>query len=199
MKKFFKILIVILIVLCIIFIIRNLIKSKKITAEQGNIQNEQKNDKEISYEKAEKNEYKENNIVTDKKSEQEKENEVIQNNTINTDNANSIKEDENKNELKKEPTNKKNENNDIISIKDTLAPSGFMGSSLYKVVLYTNGEVYVQKYNGEGYEDSDIIQKDLIAQNASSIYFKGTKEDFEAIVIKGSAINKDYSWIEFEK
>ena len=87
-------------------------------------------------------------------------------------------------------------------IKETLAPSGFMGSSLLRVVLYENGEVYLVRYDGEGYEDKNIENKELLATNASEIKSKGSGEDFEAIVINGSSKlkvkNKNYSWIEFE-
>ena len=84
-----------------------------------------------------------------------------------------------------------------------IAPSGFMGSSLLRVALYDNGEVYLIRYNGEGYEDKNIENKELLASNASEIKSKGSREDFEAIVIKGSSklkvSNNNYSWIEFEK
>lgn len=95
-------------------------------------------------------------------------------------------------------TTKHNDN----KIKETLAPSGFMGSSLLRVVLYDNGEVYLIRYNGEGYEEKNIENKELLAINAFGIKTKGSGEDFEAIVIKGSSNfkikNKNYSWIEFE-
>jgi len=109
-------------------------------------------------------------------------------------------------EIKKEDD--KNTSNNIFAedlkdtIKETLSPNGFMGSSLLKVALYSNGEVYLLNYDGEGYEEKNILGKVLLATDASSIYSKGKGEEFEAIVIKGSTNfkvkNRNYSWIEFE-
>lgn len=90
-----------------------------------------------------------------------------------------------------------------VNIENSITPSGFMGSSLLKVVLYSNGEAYLLHYDGEGYDDKNIISKELIATNVTSISSKGSGEDFEAIVIKGNSDmvikNKDYTWINFEK
>ena len=83
----------------------------------------------------------------------------------------------------------------------TLSPSGFMGSSLKKVVLYSNGEVYIINYNGEGYEEKNIVSRELLAKNADNLIYKG-QEEFEAIIIKGKnvqKVNTNYSWIEFEE
>lgn len=115
-------------------------------------------------------------------------------NEISEEKSNTVEEKNNTTQ-----TNKVQEN----KIKEMIAPSGFMGSSLLRVALYDNGEVYLIRYNGEGYEDKNIENKELLASNASEIKSKGSREDFEAIVIKGSSklkvSNNNYSWIEFEK
>ena len=123
------------------------------------------------------------------------------NEEVKTEQTNSIKEENTA------PNNvpEKNASKDTSSpeIKEKLAPSGFMGSSLLRVAIYSNNEVYLLKYDGEGYDDNNIVDKELIATNASSIYSKGKGEDFEAIVVKGKSnmqINSNnYAWIEFEK
>ena len=99
--------------------------------------------------------------------------------------------------------NKANENSKPTNatVKITLSPSGFMGSSLKKVALYSNGEVYMINYNGEGYEEKNIVSRELLAKNVDNIIYKG-QEEFEAIIIKGKKvqkINTNYSWIEFEE
>lgn len=87
------------------------------------------------------------------------------------------------------------------TIVETMTPSGFMGSSLKKVILYSNGEVYLINYNGEGYDEKNIASKELIAKNATALKYKGT-EEFEAIVVKGKnleVLNDNCAWIEFDK
>ena len=117
-----------------------------------------------------------------------------------TETKNNETQEYNQNTDEKNKTERSNNNS---SIKTQLSPSGFMGSSLLRVIIYSNGDVFVLKYDGEGYEDSNIVQKELIATNAESIYTNGTGEDFESIVVKGNSnmeikIN-NYSWIEFKK
>lgn len=140
------------------------------------------------------------------------------NNTNSSNNETNTSNNETNEEVKTEQTNsikeentapnnvpEKNASKDASSpeIKEKLAPSGFMGSSLLRVAIYSNNEVYLLKYDGEGYEDKNIVDKELIATNASSIYSKGKGEDFEAIVVKGKSNmqikSKNYAWIEFEK
>ena len=160
------------------------------------------------------------------KIENNEENQIEAKDFVQEDNNTSVQNEDKKNTLKNEntdiskdeDTNVKQENNSTssnkvvnntkevddkkISVKEQLTPSGFMGSSLMKVTLYSNGEVYLINYNGEGYEEKNIVDKELLATNASSIYSKGTREDFEAIVIRGNSNmqvkNRNYSWIEFE-
>lgn len=92
----------------------------------------------------------------------------------------------------------KNENDQI---QNALSPKGFIGSSLKRVTLYSNGDVYLLNYDGSGYSESNITSKELIAEGASRIEYKNKEYDFESIVIKGKdvkKINTNYSWIEFE-
>lgn len=98
------------------------------------------------------------------------------------------------------------DNEESEEIKETvqkaLSPRGFMGSSLKRVTLYSNGDVYIVNYDGSGYQKSNITSKELIAKGVSNIEYKGEEDDFEAIVIKGKdvkEINTNYTWIEFEK
>lgn len=95
-----------------------------------------------------------------------------------------------------------NTKNDVTSteISKQLSPSGFMGSSLYKVNLYSNGDVYVITYDGEGYEDKNIIDKKLIAKNVKSIEQDESEENYGGIIVKGGeAINENLGWISFSK
>jgi len=90
-------------------------------------------------------------------------------------------------------------NNDK-KVKDSLMPSGFSGSSLIKVVLYSDKTVYVVNYDGAGYEENNIASKTLIAKNAEKIEYNGQGENFKSIIIQGDnveIINKSYNWIEF--
>lgn len=93
-------------------------------------------------------------------------------------------------------------NNNIskeTTITKTLAPSGFAGSSLLKVVLYSDGNVYLIHYDGQEYEESNITKKELIAKNATSIREEIENEEFSAIVVKSKDIVcRDYNWITFE-
>ena len=136
--------------------------------------------------------------------------EVNDNVTISTDET--IKNGANKNEStsKTESEDKGKNNtvggsstkNDVASSKVSkqLSPSGFMGSSLYKVNLYSNGDVYVITYDGEGYEDKNIIDKKLIAKNVKSIEQDESEENYGGIIVKGGeAINENLGWISFSK
>lgn len=93
-------------------------------------------------------------------------------------------------------------NNNIskkTTITKTVAPSGFAGSSLLKVVLYSDGNVYLIHYDGQGYEEANVTKKELIAKNATSIREEIENEEFSAIVVKSKDIVcRDYNWIIFE-
>lgn len=196
MKKFIKIVIIILIIIgCGLFIetrftTKNNNQNEKIDSSDNQTESENILETAIISNDVSKTKQEENIIVDENSNSQNNVDSEIatQNNTINTEKEKGMETD-------------KNDKN--RAIKEKLSPSGFMGSSLIKVAIYSNGEVYLLKYDGEGYEDSNIIAKELIATNASSIYSKGSGEDFEAIVVKGSASmqvkSNNYPWIEFEK
>lgn len=108
---------------------------------------------------------------------------------------------------KKESTNNtenitKNENiNSEVIIVKKLSPSGWAGSSMHEIRLYSNGDVYHVYYNGEGTTDENIIEKDLIAKNAEDILEK-IDQEFEGIIIKGKNLKElknETTWIIFEK
>ena len=142
-----------------------------------------------------------NNITENTAIENIIEENVVESNVI--ENQDEISNINNKVEENVSYNNKTNENTKSTNatIKMTLSPSGFMGSSLKKVVLYSNGEVYIINYNGEGYEEKNIVSRELIAKNAENLIYKG-QEEFEAIIIKGKKVQKvntNYSWIEFQE
>lgn len=87
------------------------------------------------------------------------------------------------------------------TIKEVLKPSGFSGSSLKRVILYSDNTVYVVNYDGAGYEDTNIVDRTLIAKNVDEIEYNGQGEDFKSIIVKGKEIEiieTSYNWIEFE-
>ncbi len=86
-----------------------------------------------------------------------------------------------------------------ISVITEVSPTGFMGSSLYKVVLYSNKEVYLETYDGNGFEAQNLVSKELLAKNVESIS-PGVGEDHygEVIVKGGTVVNNDTGWIIFE-
>lgn len=186
MKKFIGIVIAALIICGGIFTYKNYIaKEKNNITTEGNINV--------------------NTAISEEKTKSESKETVhnnIEQNEIKLENDND--EDETKNAINTLIEEDNSKETKIINnkVKKTLAPSGFMGSSLLRVTLYDNGEVYLIRYNGEGYEDKNVENKEILATNASEIKSKGSGEDFEAIVIKGSSNfkikNKNYSWIEFE-
>ena len=97
--------------------------------------------------------------------------------------------------------NESNSNNENKIVK-SLSPSGWAGSSMQQVRLYSNGEVYHIVYNGEGTTDDCIAAKELIAQNAEDIQEKTNGQAFEKILVKGKnlkVLNTETNWIEFEK
>lgn len=195
MKKIITIIFFILIIIGVILFYKA-DKDVKITSANTNT-NSVKNENNV----------KENNIIkedyiehynTNKEDIQEKSQQAEIKNEININAQN----EEIKKEDDKSTSNSISSEDSQNTIKEILSPNGFMGSSLLKVALYSNGEVYLINYDGEGYEENNISGKELLATNVSSIYSKGKGEEFEAIVIKGSANleikNKNYSWIEFK-
>lgn len=91
------------------------------------------------------------------------------------------------------------ENNNNVTINQEVSPSGFMGSSLYKVVLYSNKEVYVQTYDGNGYDEQNMVSKTLIAKDVDSISVSQDEMHLGEVIIKGGTpVNQDMGWIVFE-
>ena len=79
------------------------------------------------------------------------------------------------------------------------SPSGFMGSSQYRVVLYSNKEVYVETFDGNGYEEQNRISQDLIAKNVTSIKQADDEIHYGEVIIEGGEpLNKNFGWITFE-
>lgn len=111
--------------------------------------------------------------------------------------SNDIEEqEENYNEVSAPTLNEQKNNVTEKKIVNQVSPSGFMGSSLYRVVLYSNGEVYVEKFDGNGYEETNCISNDLIAKDAESIEEAKDEEHYGEVFIKGGElINSSFGWI----
>ena len=89
-----------------------------------------------------------------------------------------------------------NQNHSSGSIIIHLTPSGFSGSSLHRVELDSNKEVYVKTFDGNGYTDNNVTSRELIAKNVESI----SKNNEGSIIIKGGEKVKDtFNWIIFEQ
>ena len=135
--------------------------------------------------------------------------EETQNATPNNEAQNETEADLNKNEIQENITENNNNtveetteevNKDEGKIKKEVAPSGFMGASLYKVYLYANGNTYVVTFDGDGYEEKNIVTKKLIAKNVKSIETSDSDEDQGMVIVKGGeAVNEDFGWISFSK
>ncbi len=135
--------------------------------------------------------------------------EETQNATPNNEAQNEKEADLNKNEIQENITENNNNtveetteevNKDEGKIKKEVAPSGFMGASLYKVYLYANGNTYVVIFDGDGYEEKNIVTKKLIAKNVKSIETSDSDEDQGMVIVKGGeAVNEDFGWISFSK
>jgi hypothetical protein len=62
--------------------------------------------------------------------------------------------------------NIENSTNNLVK---SLIPTGFAGSSLNRIDLYQNGDVYWIQYDGQGIGDENIVQNMLVANNAKDI------------------------------
>ena len=88
---------------------------------------------------------------------------------------------------------------DDVILAKSLIPTGFAGSSLNRIDLYSNGDVYWVQYDGEGLSDENIIKNELIATGAIDIQLLDTEEinvvgdDVEIVDEVG------ISWIHFNK
>ena len=81
----------------------------------------------------------------------------------------------------------------------SLTPTGFAGSSLNRIDLYSNGDVYWVQYDGEGLSDENIIKNDLIAIGAIDIQIL----DAEEINVIGEDVEIiggiNVGWLQFNK
>lgn len=130
---------------------------------------------------------------------QERINNIIEENTdLDKETINEVGENKVENEVQKEEAEEDIEENKKKIITQ-ISPSGFMGSSMYKVILYSNKEVYLAVYNGNGYEEKNKVSEELIAKNVNSIKMAEDEENYgEIIVTGGTVINSNIGWIKFE-
>ena len=88
---------------------------------------------------------------------------------------------------------------ECVVLAKSLTPTGFAGSSLNRIDLYSNGDVYWVQYDGEGLVDENIIKNDLIATGAIDIQMLDTEE----INVVGEDVEIvdeiEISWIHFNK
>lgn len=109
-------------------------------------------------------------------------------------------------ELNKKNNEKENiENNNISIYNDSVTiikeanPAGFAGSSLQKVVLYSNGDVYVQTYSGD--EENKVVGEEKVAQNATDIFEITDGDYYGGVQVVGKnleILDNGYGWIRFE-
>lgn len=90
-------------------------------------------------------------------------------------------------------------NGEKISLKKILAPTGFAGSSLNRIELYSSGDVYWVQYDGEGFETENIVKDVLVASNASDIeMFEG-----EGVLVTGDSLkvveDMELGWLKFNE
>ena len=129
-----------------------------------------------------------NNIITENVLENEQEN---SGETTNSNTANSSITETGANTSSDQDIEKK----EVAHV----SPSGFMGSSLYRVILYSNGEVYVQTFDGNGYEKENIISEELIAQNVEAIREAEDEEHYGEVILEGGEkLNNNFGWITLE-
>ena len=85
------------------------------------------------------------------------------------------------------------------TLAKSLTPTGFAGSSLNRIDLYSNGDVYWVQYDGQGLSNENIIKNYLIATGAIDIQMLDTEE----INVVGEDVEIvdeiEISWIHFNK
>ena len=158
------------------------------------IKNEEKNAKNNNQIKEESNEETANEGYYDKNA-LNTDNEELKNNTVSQTDNNTL------------TGNDSTTNDNTIHLVKSASPSGFAGSSLQAIRLYSDGSVYLITYDGDGFNDSNIGSKELIATNVEDIYEipydeNNNSADVGSVVVKGSnlnAIDNGYGWIIFEK
>lgn len=85
-----------------------------------------------------------------------------------------------------------------LEVQKTLSPFGFAGSSLHKVELWTNGDVYVIVDDGSGIEENST--RTLIMRNVEDIEENRAEEKLGGIIIKGGekvSNEAEYDWIDY--
>ena len=89
--------------------------------------------------------------------------------------------------------------NDADKIIKTASPWGFAGSQLQKIILYANGDAYRITYDSEGFDEKNIVHKDLIAKNVEDIESNEETEGF--VILKGKNIKEieDLGWTKIQK
>ena len=136
-------------------------------------------------------------IVLNKGSEEE--NTVIKNNVENTNNIENEDED---NDIENNENNENDQNIEIpenITVVKEVLPSGFMGSSFYKVVLYSNKNVYLETYNGDRSKKSNLLSRTLIAEKVDTIERGEDDDNYGEVIIKGGTVKDDsIGWIIFK-
>ena len=86
-----------------------------------------------------------------------------------------------------------------VTIVKEAKPTGFMGSSFYKVVLYSDKNVYLEVYNGDRNEKSNLVERSLLATDVETIEEGDGEEDYGQVIIKGGTVKDDtIGWIVFE-
>ena len=122
-------------------------------------------------------------------------NNTSSNNTAVNQTNNSTENNTTNTSSKQENKNSKQEK----TIVKELTPSGFAGSSMKRVVLYSNKDVYLIEYDGIGFEEKNIISTELIAKNVDDIKKSNEEESDGVITIKGGEkVKTDIGWINFE-
>ncbi len=74
---------------------------------------------------------------------------------------------------------------DAPYVVDTVSPTGFAGSSLNQIKLFSNGDTYWIQYDGAGFEEENIIKNELVAKNAEDV-----TADEETVLVTGVNIEK---------
>ena len=130
-------------------------------------------------------------------SKEKEENDNSASSTLNEAKNNSVDDKNNSSENTDLSSNKDDKNNVTEKkIVNQVSPSGFMGSSLYRVELYSNGDVYVKKFDGNGYKEANLISNDLIARGVEAIEAAKDEEHYGEVFVRGGELlNSNFGWI----
>lgn len=90
-------------------------------------------------------------------------------------------------------------NGEEITLQKILGPTGFAGSSLNRIELYSSGDVYLVQYDGAGFDYENIVKDILVASNATDIELF----DDEGINVIGNSVKSievlNLGWLMFNK